>query len=117
MHLEDLHRLLPRKEIAAEDHLDSLTVEWRGFELLYCLLILPEGAHGRPVCFFAHEQHPDEPTLLAEHGQGAFPRELLILLEPVRLLVADIASFEDKEGFDLIAMLNMPRSSTGSSPS
>ena len=27
---------------------------------------------------------------------------------PVRFLVADIASFEDEEGFDLIAMLNMP---------
>jgi len=27
---------------------------------------------------------------------------------PVRFLVADIASFEDKEGFDLIVMLNMP---------
>src|SRR3712207_8337099 len=26
---------------------------------------------------------------------------------PVRFLVADIASFEDEEGFDLIAMLNM----------
>ena len=36
---------------------------------------------------------------------------------PVRFLVADIASFEDEEGFDLIAMLNMPSSSTGSSPS
>ena len=27
---------------------------------------------------------------------------------PVRFLVADIASFEDEEGFDLIVMLNMP---------
>ncbi len=27
---------------------------------------------------------------------------------PVRFLVVDIASFEDEEGFDLIAMLNMP---------
>ena len=27
---------------------------------------------------------------------------------PVRFLVADIAGFEDEEGFDLIAMLNMP---------
>jgi cyclopropane fatty-acyl-phospholipid synthase-like methyltransferase len=27
---------------------------------------------------------------------------------PIRLLVADIASFEDDEGFDLITMLNMP---------
>lgn len=27
---------------------------------------------------------------------------------PIRLLVADIASFQDEEGFDLIAMLNMP---------
>jgi hypothetical protein len=26
----------------------------------------------------------------------------------VRFLVADIASFEDEDGFDLIAMLNMP---------